>query len=298
MHGREETLGSKAVSAFIVIAGFAAVAIAVVVGMDARGAVPAMIVAGILAFITVNAITVSFHRELTHKALRMRRWLSLTYATLGSMAVEGAVLSWVAHHRKHHHHSDEEGDPHSPHRFGSGAWNIVKGFLHAHIGWFFHEPQPDKERYVRDLMKDRALVMVDRLFPLWAVLSFLIPGFLVLIFEPSFQGFLMGVLWGGFVRVFFVHHLTWSINSVCHLWGTRPFRARDQSANNLIFGILGQGEGWHRNHHAFMRSARIGLRPWEIDIGWYTILVLRALGLAKDVVVPSQDELVRKSSPA
>lgn len=285
----------KVVSGFIVVAGFLSVILAAWWYSDDPTVRVGIVVAVFASLITIDMITVSFHRQLTHRAFKLPRWLTYPFAILGSFSLEGGVIRWCAYHRKHHTYSDQEGDPHSPHGFGRSAWGVVRGFIHAHLGWLFTEKEIEKERWTPDLLKDRGLVLIDKLFPLWAVLSFVIPGLVSYALLPEAKSFWMGVLWGGFVRVFFVHHLTWSINSICHMWGTRPFKAEDQSVNNPIFGILGFGEGWHNNHHAFLKSARIGLRFWEIDLGWYTtILPLKWLGLATEVVVPTPKRLLEK----
>ncbi len=244
--------------------------------------------------VTVQAVTVSFHRELTHRSLTLKPVARYTQAILASFSVEGKLTDWCARHRMHHEFSDTEEDPHSPHGFGHGVMAVIKGFFHSHVGWLFKEGKPDYNRYIPDLLKDRGLMLIDKLFPLWAVLSFLLPGLIGLIFSWSVKGFFLGVFWGGFVRVFLVHHITWSINSVCHLWGTKPFRSDDESVNNPVFGILGGGEGWHKNHHAFPWSARIGLRFWEVDLGWYVIRLLNFFGLVEKLRVPNESQILLK----
>ena len=291
--GPPPTFLFKLVTAFITTSGFASVLLAMWLFKDIPSVRVGIYIAIIGFIMTVNAVTVSFHRYLTHRSFDMLPWLAFVYAALASMAVEGSALTWPATHRMHHHHSDKEGDPHSPHLHGQGFVAMIKGFLHAHMGWIFYAPSANNEMYIPDLLENNNIMLVAKLTPLWAVLSFVIPGVVEWFFIPTLEGFLMGVLWGGFVRVFAVHHLTWSINSICHMWGTKPFRSQDQSVNNPIFGVVGFGEGWHRNHHAFKWSARIGIRFWEIDFGWYTIWMLEKLGMVWNVKVPSAEQLAR-----
>jgi stearoyl-CoA desaturase (delta-9 desaturase) len=217
------------------------------------------------------------------------------------MAVEGPVLKWAAMHRFHHQHSDKPGDPHSPHTHhdhdddhGLGVLGVIKGFWHAHMGWMFLPDPKDLHRYVPDLSSDRLLRAVSRLWLLWTVLGLLIPAAVGFALRGSWYDALLGFLWGGLARVFLVHHVTWSINSVCHLWGSRPYRSHDLSRNNLLFGIVGLGEGWHNNHHAFPTSARHGLRWWQIDVSYYVIRLLAFLDLAWDIKLPTPDRLAAK----
>jgi stearoyl-CoA desaturase (delta-9 desaturase) len=244
--------------------------------------------------ITGLGITVGFHRLFTHRAFEAARPIRLALGVLGCMAVQGPILRWVATHRRHHQYSDERHDPHSPNMHGRGFVGLVKGMWHAHMGWMFKPDSPNLFDYVNDLVKDRLVRRVSTLFPLWVVVGLAIPTALGGLIAQSWTGALLGFIWGGLVRVFFVHHVTWSINSVCHIWGTRPFRSQDESRNNPIFGILGWGEGWHNNHHAFPTSARHGLRWWELDLSYGVIRALAALGLAWNVRTPSADSMALK----
>lgn len=273
----------KSITLFIIIAPFVAVASIPFVWEWAR-VTAAMVMFPVFYVLTVQAITISFHRELTHDALRLRPVARLTEAVLAMMSIEGTIKKWVAKHRKHHKYTDEEGDPHSP----------LHGFFHAHFGWFFKESEPEYEKWIPKLLQDRRLMLLDKLWPMIAVSSFVLPGLLTLIFEPSLHGFLVGVFWGGFVRVFFVHHVTWSINSLCHMWGSRPFHSDDESANNPLLAPLSAGEAWHRNHHAFPWSARIGLRWWEIDWGWMIIRILDFCGQVEEYKVPTRAQIEAK----
>lgn len=242
--------------------------------------------------ITGFGITIGYHRLFTHRSFVTPRWVSAVLAIMGSMAVEGPVLHWVAVHRKHHQHSDEHEDPHSPHAYGGGLWGMLRGMWHAHIGWSLgSRKHNDLSSYVYDLKKDPLLVWTSRLFPVWVALGLLIPAVLGGLLTMSWMGVLLGFIWGGLVRVLLVHHATWSINSVCHLWGSTPYKSNDESKNNAIFGILALGEGWHNNHHAFPRSARHGLAWWQFDISYIIIRAMSWVGLARRINVPDQATL-------
>jgi stearoyl-CoA desaturase (delta-9 desaturase) len=230
----------------------------------------------------------------THRSFKTGRVVQAILAVLGAMAVEGSIIKWAAIHRCHHQHSDGDEDPHSPHHHGAGFANMARGLWRAHVGWMFEPLNADLERYVTDLRADRLIRTLSALFPLWVLLGLVIPGVVAGVISGSWSGAWFGVLWGGLVRIFLVHHMTWSINSVCHIWGTRPFRSRDQSRNNAIFGVVAFGEGWHNNHHAFPTSARHGLRWWELDLSYVIIWLLAKLGLARAVRVPTPEQITGK----
>ena len=192
-------------------------------------------------FLTGLGITVGFHRLFTHRSFETTAWLKAAFLILGSMAMEGPLLRWVAQHRLHHQHSDKPADPHSPHHHVTGPISMLRGLWHSHIGWIFDPDASDLYRYVGDLRKDGLIRTISALFPLWACLGLAIPAILGGLFTQTWMGALLGFVWGGLARIFLVHHITWSINSVCHLWGKRPFDSDDQSRNNVIFGLLGFG---------------------------------------------------------
>lgn len=244
-------------------------------------------------------ITIGYHRLFTHKSFATTRFMTWLWAVAGSSAAEGSVLEWVAYHRRHHQFSDEMEDPHSPHAHdhSDSMLGFIKGFWHSHMGWFVsRDPAdaPEFSRYVPDLQKDPVVVSVDRHWRLWTLIGCLVPAVLGGLITWSWMGILLGFLWGGLVRVFLVHHITWSINSVCHIWGSRPFESHDQSRNNAIFAVVGFGEGWHNNHHAFPTSAKHGLRWWQIDWSWIVIRSMKMMRLAWDVKVPSRARIQSK----
>ncbi len=222
---------------------------------------------GLLIFfyvVTAFGVTLGYHRMFTHRAFDSSRVFRGIAAALGSMAVQGSVITWVADHRKHHAFTDHEGDPHSPHLSGPGFWGGVKGLWHAHMGWLFESVgTAERERFAADLVKDRLMRAMDKLFWVWVVLGFAIPFALGWIVGGGFGTALTALLWGGLVRVFLLHHVTWSINSVCHFFGRRRFDIEDQSRNVFWLAPLSMGESWHHNHHAFPTSAFHGLRFWE-----------------------------------
>jgi stearoyl-CoA desaturase (delta-9 desaturase) len=220
-------------------------------------------------------VTAGFHRMLTHRSFRAHPVVRAVILILGSMAVEGTALTWAANHLKHHSLADKEGDPHSP----------VDGIFHAHLGWLFTTDDADPQVYCRHLLKDPVVVFVDRTFFLWVALSLLIPFAI---------GGWTGLLWGGLVRMFFVHHVTWSVNSVCHTFGRREFETTDRSRNQWLVGLLALGEGWHNNHHAFPRSAVHGLDRWQFDLSARLITTLERLHLATNVQRIAPEVITRK----
>jgi stearoyl-CoA desaturase (Delta-9 desaturase) len=246
--------------------------------------------------LTALGITVGFHRLFVHRSFETYTWVKFVFAVLGSMAVQGSLFKWVAYHRKHHQHSDTPDDPHTPHHTGRGVLGVIAGAWHAHIGWFFQADPPDLDEYVKDLKKSRSLRVANALWPVWVVLGFALPALIGGLVKGSWLGVWTGLIWGGLVRVFLVHHVTWSVNSACHLWGWRPYKSEDESRNNIVFGILALGEGWHNAHHAFPTSARHGLSWWQIDVSYYLIRVMSWVGLAWKVKLPSEQVIERATS--
>ena len=243
-------------------------------------------------------VTVGFHRHLTHRAFATSRPVRVTLAILGSAAIEGPVISWVADHRKHHAFADRHGDPHSPHVGHAGGFRgALRGLLHAHVGWLFiHTDRAAKRRYAPDLLDDPAIRFVDRTFLLWAALGLLLPfGLGLLIGGSLFAGF-TGLLWGGAVRMLLLHHVTYSINSLCHFFGRRRFATDDESRNLFWLALPSMGEAWHNNHHAFPTSAEHGLRRWELDPSAWVIRLLERMGLVWDVVRVPPERQQRKAA--
>jgi stearoyl-CoA desaturase (delta-9 desaturase) len=234
------------------------------------------------AFYVMSAfgITVGFHRMLTHSSFEAHPIVRAVLLIFGMWALEGGPISWAAVHIKHHAYSDKPEDPHSP----------LKGFFHAHMWWLF-STRVDPNKYAPKQLQDPVARFIARTAGWWALLGILLPFFI---------GGWTGLLWGSGVRVFLVHHVTWSVNSICHTWGARPFKTgSDRSTNNPVVGILGMGEGWHNNHHAFPRSALHGLRWFEFDLSGYLIRALGAVGLVRNIYrVPAQVISARRRGAA
>ncbi|HXW58628.1 MAG TPA: acyl-CoA desaturase [Solirubrobacteraceae bacterium] len=264
-----------------------------------------LVILAALYVLTGLGVTVGFHRLLTHRAFQTRPWIRYTLAVLGSMSVQGPVIDWVADHRKHHTFADEDGDPHSPHAgHGAGLRGMVAGLWHAHVGWLFEvHGQASSKRFARDLLQEPAMRRINRSFPLIALASLVVPFLLGLILSGGslVAGGLSALLWGGLVRIFLVHHVTWSINSICHFFGQRRFATEDESTNVFWLALPSLGEAWHHNHHAFPQSAFHGLRWYELDPSGWLILALARVGLAWDVERVTPERALAKlasSSPA
>jgi stearoyl-CoA desaturase (delta-9 desaturase) len=255
-----------------------------------------LIVFAILYLLTAAGVTIGFHRLLAHRSFKTSPPLRALFAILGSAAIEGPVISWVADHRKHHAYSDQPGDPHSPHvDHGVGWLGALRGLAHAHVGWIFiHTQRGAKDRYAPDLMKDRVIRLVDRTFLLWALAGFGVAFGLGVAIGGTVVAGLTGMLWGGAVRMFFVHHVTYSINSLCHFFGKQTFDTRDESRNLAWLAPLSLGEAWHNNHHAFPTSAVHGLGRWQLDPSGLVISALERLGLVWDVVRVSPERQAAK----
>jgi stearoyl-CoA desaturase (delta-9 desaturase) len=245
-----------------------------------------LVVLAIAYSLTGGGITVGFHRLFTHRSFKTTRPVRAVFAVLGSMAVEGPVIEWVATHRKHHDFSDRPGDPHSPHADQAPGWRgALRGLVHAHVGWMFRgKDQANPARYARDLLADVDLRFISRTFPLWVVAGLALPFGLGVALTGSVMGGLTGLLWGGAVRIFLLHHATFSINSLCHFFGRSPFGTGDESRNLAWLAPITFGEAWHNNHHAFPTSARHGLGRWQPDPGAWLITGLERCHLAWDVV--------------
>lgn len=247
---------------------------------------PDLVALAVTYLLTGFGITVGFHRLLTHRSFKTSPALRGILAALGSAAVEGPVIEWVSNHRKHHQFSDQPGDPHSPHvDHGHGWRGALRGLFHAHLGWIFNgEALADEERYGKDLLADPVVRFVDRMFIVWVLAGLAFPFALGYALSGTLAGALTALLWGGAVRMFLLHHATFSINSLCHYFGRRGFATEDESRNVYWLAIPTLGEAWHNNHHAFPTSARHGLRWWQLDLSAWLIAGLQRLGLAWDVI--------------
>ena len=255
--------------------------------LDATMAVAGYLIAGF-------GVTVGFHRYLTHGSFKARRPLRIALAVAGTLSAEGPPTEWVADHRRHHAYADREGDPHSPWRFGTGVRALAKGLLFAHCGWFFNKEVTNKARFAPDLLDDRDIRAVDRLaLPLFAV-SLLLPALIGGIVTASWIGALTAFFWAGVVRMALLHHVTWSVNSICHVVGERPFRSRDKATNFWPLAILSFGESWHNSHHSDPTGARHGVLRGQIDPGARLIWIFEKFGWAYDVRWPDPARLAAK----
>ena len=245
----------------------------------------------VLYAVTGHGITVGFHRLFTHRSFKPKRALKIVLAVAGSLAVEGSVVSWVANHRRHHMFSDQDGDPHSPHGAGPGIAGQLRGFAHAHVGWLFKADTTSASRYAPDLLRDRDVTVLSRLFPVFAVVSLAIPFASGWVLSRTLAGALSALLWAGLVRMALLHHVTWSINSVCHMFGRRPFTEKDRSTNVAALAIISLGESWHNFHHAFPSSARHGVGRGQLDSSAAVIRIFERAGWATKVRWPGAEHL-------
>ncbi len=249
-----------------------------------------------LYFMSGLGITVGFHRYLTHSSFKATRWLRVTLAVAGSFAIQGSPTQWVADHRRHHQYSDLEGDPHSPWRYGESMWGLTKGLFHAHVGWLFARDLSNRARFAPDLVADKDIQKVDRLFPWLVLISVASPGIVGGLITMSWQGALTAFFWAGLVRIGLLHHVTWAINSVCHVYGERPFAMRDgdRASNFWPLAILSFGESWHNLHHADPTSARHGVLRGQVDISARLIWIFERLGWASNVRWPKPERIQAK----
>jgi stearoyl-CoA desaturase (Delta-9 desaturase) len=258
----------------------------------------AAIALGFYAFSGLG-VTVGFHRLLAHKTFDAPAPVRAVLAIAGSFSIEMGAIDWAATHRRHHAYSDQPGDPHSPHLQAENGWRgIVKGLWFAHMGWLFTNERTSRERWTPDLLKDPVMVKITDLFPVFVIASFVLPAILGLVITRSFTGMLSAFLWAGLVRIFLLHHVTFSINSLCHFFGKRPYETKEKSVNFWPLALLSFGESWHNNHHAFPGSAFLGLRGWQLDPGKWLLRILAALGLATNIKRPTRDEIIPARAPA
>jgi stearoyl-CoA desaturase (Delta-9 desaturase) len=244
--------------------------------------------------VTGFGITIGYHRLLTHGSFRPRRWLKILLAAAGSMAFEGSAISWTSLHRRHHVYSDRPGDPHSPFRAGNRLTDRFGGLWHAHAGWLFQRNRVDAQRWSPDLLADKDVAFISSTAPAWMVVSLVIPFGLGWAVTRSLWGAFLAVLWGGLVRVVLLHHVTWSINSICHIFGRQPFRTKDQSRNVRLLALVSLGESWHNSHHAFPALASHGVDRWQLDPSASAIALFERLKWASDVRWPRPELLNRR----
>jgi len=290
------------VTSLIVVGPLVAI-LFVVIGLWGRqvGIVDMALLVG-LYLVSCLGITAGYHRLFTHRSFVANRALKIALAIGGAVALEGSLMSWVSNHRRHHRYSDQVGDPHSPTSVchdgdesgGASRRTSLHGLFHAHVGWLFRSGRADEQRFAADLLADRDLRIVSRLFPLWALCGLAIPFFAGWAFAGTVTGAVTALVWGGLVRIFLVHHVTWSVNSVCHAFGRRPFRTRDQSKNFAPLALLSLGESWHNSHHAFPTLARHGVDRGQLDITAACIRVWERLGWAHEVRWPGPAQLERR----
>ena len=300
-HGAKPIFGGKRpLSAHVAVYGFVTVP-----PLAVLAAVPVawgwglgwvdIVLAAFFYTVTCLGVTVGFHRYFTHGAFKAGRGMRVALAVVGSMAVQGPILHWVADHRRHHAFSDKEGDPHSPWLFGTSPAALARGFWHAHLGWILDRDLTNQHRFAPDLLADRSIRLVHRLFGPLTLVTMVLPALLGGLLTWTWWGAVTAFFWAGLVRIALLHHVTWSVNSICHMVGDRPFTTRDKSANVWPLAILSMGESWHNLHHADPTCARHGVRPGQVDISARVISAFEGLGLVHDVRWPSPARLARLS---
>jgi stearoyl-CoA desaturase (delta-9 desaturase) len=281
----------RVITALLIVSPVAAIAVSVSLLWGHAIHLRDAVLAAILYAVTGHGVTVGFHRLFTHRGFTPKRPLKIALAVAGSMAIEGSVVSWVANHRRHHVHSDRSNDPHSPHTSRHGVLGPVRGFLHAHVGWMFDNETTAPERYAADVLRDRDLTTVSTFFPLWAVASLALPFGAGWLWSGSLIGGLTAFVWAGIIRMALLHHVTWSVNSICHMFGARPFATDDQSRNMRFLALVSFGESWHNLHHAYPASARHGVGRGQIDSSAGIIRLFEKAGWATNVRWPTAQRL-------
>jgi stearoyl-CoA desaturase (Delta-9 desaturase) len=253
-----------------------------------------VVISFVMYAVAGHGITIGFHRYFTHGAFKAKRPLKIGLAIAGSLAIEGPVIRWVADHRKHHKFSDQEGDPHSPWRYGESVPALLKGLFYAHMGWLFDTEQTPQRQYAPDLLKDDDIVRISRAFPWLVAVSLLLPPVVGGLWSWSWQGALTAFFWASLVRIGLLHHVTWSINSICHAMGERPFKSRDRSGNVWWLAVLSMGESWHNLHHADPTCARHGVLRGQVDSSARLIQLFERLGWAYDVRWPKAERIAAR----
>ena len=293
----EPTFLGRSAVALIIALPLAAVIAAIPVAWDHWISWLDITLGVILYLITAAGITIGYHRYFTHGSFKARPWVAALLGVSGSLALEGSISSWVAGHRKHHANSDEADDPHSPWRYGTGAWAVTKGFVWAHIGWLIAQEPIDARRWAPDMLKDPLTSRLSRNFGWFVLATFALPAVLGGLLTWSWQGALTAFFWAGLVRIALVHHVTWSINSVCHIWGKKPFVSRDESRNAAWLALPSLGESWHNFHHAEPTSARHGVLPRQVDPSAAMIRFAEGRGWVYNVKWPKPERIAAKLRP-
>ncbi|MEZ5115306.1 MAG: acyl-CoA desaturase [Candidatus Nanopelagicales bacterium] len=290
----EQSVGMRALVAVFIIVPLLAVLLAIPVAWGGWLGWSDIVLLVVFYVITGLGITMGYHRHFTHGAFKAKRPLRITLAIAGSLAIQGSVARWVADHRKHHAFSDAEGDPHSPWRYGTSARAVAKGLWYSHVGWLLEAEQSPIQRYAPDLAKDPDLVRISRAFPWLVATSLLLPAVLGGLITWSWQGALTAFFWAGLVRIALIHHVTWSINSICHVWGKHPFKTRDRAGNVAWLALPSFGESWHNLHHAEPTAARQGVLRGQVDVSGRLIRVCERFGWAYDVKWAKPERLEAK----
>jgi stearoyl-CoA desaturase (delta-9 desaturase) len=276
----------RIITSVIIVAPFAALAMLFGGVIDNGLAWWNLVLAAVFYVVVALGVTVGFHRLFTHRSFEARRPLKIALAVAGSLSFQGSIIGWVAEHRRHHTFTDRPGDPHSPVRPETQPYGRTRGFLHAHVGWFFTPSDTSRQRYAPDLLADRDIVFVDRLFVPLCVATLAVPFLIGYAFTGRISAGIAALLLAGLVRIGLLHHVAWSTNSVCHMFGTRPFRTSDRSTNFAPLAVLSMGESWHNAHHAFPAMARHGVDAHQVDLSAMTISLFERLGLASRVRWP------------
>jgi stearoyl-CoA desaturase (Delta-9 desaturase) len=284
----------RIIVAFFIMLPFAALVAAVPIAWGGWLGWHDVLLGVVMYELTGHGVTIGFHRYFTHRAFKPKRGLKIALGIVGSMAFQGEIIRWVADHRKHHKFSDREGDPHSPWRYGNSVPALIKGLGYAHMGWLFDPEKTPIRQYAPDLLKDKDIVRINKLFPLWAVVSFLLPALVGGLWSMSWHGALTAFFWASLVRIGVLHHVTWSINSICHAAGNRPFRSRDKSGNVWWLAPVSFGESWHNLHHSDPTCARHGVLRGQIDTSARLIWLFEKLGWVEAVRWPVTERLAMK----
>jgi stearoyl-CoA desaturase (Delta-9 desaturase) len=292
--GDKQSRAEQITIGIFIVLPFLAVAAAIPVAWGGWLGWHDVVITMVMYAITGHGVTVGFHRFFTHKSFKPNRGVKIALGIAGSMAIQGPVVRWVADHRKHHKFSDREGDPHSPWRYGNTVPALIKGLFYAHMGWLFDSEQTSQRQYAPDLLKDRDIVRISRAFPWFVLISLVAPAVIGGLWSMSFEGAITAFFWGSLVRVSLLHHVTWSINSICHAVGERPFRSRDKSGNVWWLAIPSMGESWHNLHHADPTCARHGVLKGQLDTSARIIWALEKVGWIKAVRWPVKERLDMK----